>query len=91
MSNLMYDKKHIQNFQSKFGKKKRFQQGLAETVLTGEAKVIAKAAAGVDADWAAETNWKHSHPRLGWLNYIQYKAWDEITYPSLNFNSCTWD
>ena len=23
------------------------------------------------------------------LNYIHYKEWDEITYPFLNFNSCT--
>ena len=22
-------------------------------------------------------------------NYIHYKVWDEITYPYLNFNSCT--
>ena len=25
-----------------------------------------------------------------WIgNYIHYKEWDEITYPSLNFNSAT--
>ena len=25
-----------------------------------------------------------------WIsNYIHYKLWDEITYPFLNFNSCT--
>ena len=33
--------------------------------LTWEAKVIAAVAAHADA--AMETNWKHSHPRLGWL------------------------
>ena len=43
-----------------------------------EKKVVAAAAAGeaaaadtaaVDADaMAAETNWKHSHPSLGWLD-----------------------
>ena len=37
--------------------------GLAQTVLTWEAKVIAAAAAAdTDADAAAETNWKHKFP-----------------------------
>ena len=41
-------------------------KSLAQTVLTWEGKVFA--AADVDAADAAETNWNHSHPRLGWLN-----------------------
>ena len=33
--------------------------GLAETVLTWEAKVIGAAVADADTDAVAETNWKH--------------------------------
>ena len=51
--------------------------GLAQMVLTWEAKVVAVAADGADADAAAdaaETNWKHK-VTPDWGNLIIGKVW----------------
>ena len=57
---------------------------LAQTVLTWEAKVIAAA-----ADAAAETNWKHSHPRLGWLHKVT-QTWGDLMMTQLSENYIWW-
>ena len=42
--------------------------------------------------YPAHLRWYLGPLLLTWLsNYIHYKVWDEITYPFLNFNGCTFE
>ena len=46
----------------------------------------------MDADdlWPILLTWMNFNPCMD-INYIHYKVWNEIIYPSLNFNGGTFE